>query len=951
MDKASKKKSKGAESGPRCSGPSQSVDVGRFLQKPLIHILLIAVLGLLAYSNTFHSPFMWDEKREIIENPVIKDLGNFLSNTKGYDYNPRRFIGYLTFALNYHFGRLNVTGYHAVNLVIHITNALLVYFLVVLTFRTPSMRQSTDPSPPAPVLLALVTALLFVAHPLQTQAVTYVVQRFASLATLCYLLSLVMYIKGRLGLEHPEVSVRKGGFSAPFSAFTFFFLSLAFAVCAMKTKEIAFTLPLVIVLYEVTFFKSSLKKKLLFLLPVLLTLIIVPISILHSDKPLGEILSDVSEKTKVQTDLSRWEYLMTEMRVIVTYLRLIFVPARQNLDYDYPTYHTLFTPPVCLSFVFLLAVFCTALYLLYQTRQKATGKRQWAEGKSEESVFDESPADSAPCPFPVASLYRLIAFGILWFFITLSVESSVIPIVDVIFEHRVYLPSVGLFLAMTAGAFVLANRPGMEKVVIPSLVLVTLVLSGITYARNTVWKDEISLWRDVVLKSSDKARPHNNLGYAYYMKGHLHEAVAEYQIALRLDPDFADAHNNLGSAYYRQGRFNESTVEFEAAVKLNPGDVRAHSNLAAAYGTTGRMDEALREFQAALTLNPDYADAYNNLGSVYFRQGLIDKALKEYQTALKLNPDYADAHSNLGGVYFRQGRLDDALREFQAALTLNADLADAHNNLGSVYFRQGLIDKALGEYQAALALNPDYAEAHNNLGSVYSRQGHPDEALREYQTALALKPDYIEAENNIRRLSQAAQKHSADDADAHNDRGSVYYGQGLIDEALREYQAALKLRPDYVEAHNNLGSVYSKLGQPQLAIKEYQAALKLNPDFADAHNNLGRVYGKGGRLDPALREYQAALRLKPDLADAHDGLGNVYSLKGRLDEAIKEYQTALRLKPDDADAHNNLGTVYYRQGRMDDALREFQTALRLKPNDPGARGNLELLYKNRGKQH
>ncbi len=123
----------------------------------------------------------------------------------------------------------------------------------------------------------------------------------------------------------------------------------------MKTKEIAFTLPIMILLYEFIFFKSTLKRKLVFLVPVLLTLVIVPMSMLHIDKPLGEVLSDLSEKSRLQTDMSRGDYLMTEMRVIVTYIRLIFLPVNQNLDYDYPIYRSFFSPPVFLSFLFLVS--------------------------------------------------------------------------------------------------------------------------------------------------------------------------------------------------------------------------------------------------------------------------------------------------------------------------------------------------------------------------------------------------------------------------------------------------------------------------------------------------------------------------------------------------------------------------------------------------------------------
>jgi protein O-mannosyl-transferase len=183
---------------------SKPLDMRGILRKRLVHIFLIAALGFFAYSNTFYSPFLFDGRSQIIDNPVIQDLKNFISDRKGYDHNPRRFIGYLSFALDYYIGGFDVIGYHIVNLLIHIANALLAYFLVLLTSRTPSMRQSADSSPPASALIALFSALLLVSHPIQTQAITYVIQRFASLATFFYLLSLIMYIKGRLAIEKQD---------------------------------------------------------------------------------------------------------------------------------------------------------------------------------------------------------------------------------------------------------------------------------------------------------------------------------------------------------------------------------------------------------------------------------------------------------------------------------------------------------------------------------------------------------------------------------------------------------------------------------------------------------------------------------------------------------------------------------------------------------------------------
>src|SRR5208283_746966 len=446
------------------------MDIGRFhavAVRTRYQLLLIAVVGLLAYSNTFQTPFQFDDLPNIVDIPLIKNIGNFISSSKGYDFNPRRFAGYLSFAVNYHFGGLSVTGYHIVNLAIHITSAILVYLLVTLTFQTPFMSkeqraENSMPSALRPMrLAALFSALLFVAHPIQTQAVTYIVQRLASLAAMFYLLSLITYIKARLALttEFTEDSLnikrpQEASRNARRFSLCSLWLILSFfsAVLAMKTKETAFTLPVIIILYEFTFFKSTLKKKLLFLTPILFTMLIIPISIMGTNRPLSEIISDLSDRFRLQTDLSRWDYLMTQMRVITTYVRLIFLPVNQRLDYNYPVYHSLFQLPVLLSFIFLASIFGTGIYML----QRAKSIEQIAKTKDQKGLYFT--------PYALCSL-RLIGFGILWFFMTLSVESGIIPIADVIFEHRLYLSSAGAFIAVAASAFIipLRDRSGQTK--------------------------------------------------------------------------------------------------------------------------------------------------------------------------------------------------------------------------------------------------------------------------------------------------------------------------------------------------------------------------------------------------------------------------------------------------------------------------------------------------------
>ena len=239
-----------------------------FFEKTVVHLFLLCAVGLIIYSNTFHVPFQCDEDYLIKNNPIVKDFNYFIEPSKArgldqYGALQTRYVGFLTFALNYKFDGFDVAGYHAVNLSIHILNAFLVYFLVLLTFRTPFLTRSrlTEKAGVA----ALFSALLFISHPVQTEAVTYIFQRLASLVTFFYLLSLTAYVKSRLSSGRTQ---RIG----------FFLLSVFSAIIAMKTKENAFTLPIMIALYEFFFLEDSLRRRIVRFIPLLLTMAIIPLA-------------------------------------------------------------------------------------------------------------------------------------------------------------------------------------------------------------------------------------------------------------------------------------------------------------------------------------------------------------------------------------------------------------------------------------------------------------------------------------------------------------------------------------------------------------------------------------------------------------------------------------------------------------------------------------------------
>jgi tetratricopeptide (TPR) repeat protein len=701
----------------------------------LIALLIIPVVAILIYSNTFHSSFHFDDLIMIVKNRIVQNLWNL------WPPSGTRYIGLLSFALNYQLGGLNVLGYHMVNLAIHIANGLMVLWLVLLTFKTPIMKGRGQTLQQMN-FIALFSALIFISHPIQTQAVTYIVQRFTSLATLFYLLALVMYVKARLLVESPMVQGPKvEKMQRPLASrfLPYYLLSIISTLLAMKTKEISFTLPFVMILYEFSFFNTTPSsptftkmKRLSFLIPFLMALLIIPLSLINIEKPLGDIIGELRETTQETHEIPRISYLLTQSRVIMTYLRLLVLPLNQNLDYDYPIYHSI-TLMVLLSSLFIVLLLSLAAYLFYKSR---SGDRR----------------------------LRLIAFGIFWFFITLSVESSIIPIKDIIVEHRLYLPSVGMVIALSSILWVASTRirARYSPLFYNSLVFIAVVIPlGVgTYYRNFTWADEVTLWEDVVKKSPNKARAHLNLGLIYYGLGQLDQAIQRYTTAVTLQPDYAWAHNNLGTTYATQGRLDEAMKELNIALSLEPNLAEAHNNLGNIYYRQQRLDEAMKEVSLALNLKPDFPEAHNNLGNIYLQQKRLDLAAQEYIAALSLNPGYAEAHNNLGTVYANQGRLDEAMKEVTLALNLKANFPEAHNNLGNIFYRQRRLDEAVREYMAAVRLSPDSVIAHYNLANAFKLKGLTSEARRQYEIALALQPNFTPAQQAIESLEASLQPSS-----------------------------------------------------------------------------------------------------------------------------------------------------------------------------------------------
>ena len=366
----------------------------------LIAVSLIAILTLIVYSNTFHASFHFDDTPQIVENYQIRNLDNLLDILKG-----QRGLAMATFAINYAIGGLNVMGYHIVNLTIHIMNGIMVYFLVFITLH--GVLGTDLKSVPKAKRIAIYTALLFAVRPIQTQAVTYIVQRMEILASMFMLIALLLFIKA---VKTSMITMR---------VFLYGIIAVSY-ILGFYSKEIAITLPALVFIYDYCFLAEGDFKKIMARMP--LYFVLLAMLAFFTTRTLTGLQETPGESASagfgVQSITSN-EYLFTQFNVLWTYLRLLILPINQNLDYDYPVAKSIFEFPTFLSFVGILLILVSAFYLLtpYASRFTHYG--------------------------------RLIAFFILWFFVILSPTSSFIPIIDVIFEHRLYLASVGFFVLLS----------------------------------------------------------------------------------------------------------------------------------------------------------------------------------------------------------------------------------------------------------------------------------------------------------------------------------------------------------------------------------------------------------------------------------------------------------------------------------------------------------------------
>ncbi len=724
----------------------------------LLAAALVAAV-FLAYGNSLTAPLIFDDFGAITVNPSIRQFSTALHPPADGGTTTGRPLLNLTFALNYAISGEQVWSYHALNTLIHAAAALVLFGLAWRILNTPGLAGRL-----APVAgpLAFVLALLWALHPLQTESVTCIAQRTESLCGLLYLA--VLYCLAR-------------GAAAP-SAWPWLALSAFASLAGMATKEVMVTAPLLALLYDRTFlagsFAAAWRQRRGYYVALAATWLLLAWLVLGAGGTRGV-------SAGLGLGISSWDYLLTQSRALVLYLKLSAWPHPLVADYG---------------------------------SEVVAG---WTE------VWWQGPLVLALLAGTGWALWRRPVLGFLgaWFFLILAPSSSVLPLVSqTIAEHRMYLPLAAV-LALVAGA---AARRLAPRTFLAAGLGLALAAGLATWQRNNLYLDEQALWEDVLAHYPANGRAHNNLGRVHYERGRYAEAVTSYREAIRLTPTNPYAHYNLGLALMKSDHVAEAEAPFIEAARLMPSLLNAYLNLGIVQTKLGRAQEALPHFAEAVRSGERQAEIHFQWGVALAQLGRWPEAIVHYAECLRHNPGYAEAQSNWGTALMAMKSIPEAIGHFEAALRIRPDLPEVHFNLGQACTAAGRPADAIRHYREAIRLNPAHATAQLNLGIALAQQGKLPEAITHLQEAARLSPGSPEAQTNLGVAFGLAERPA---------------------DALAAFHAALRLRPGVAQAQYNVGQALLEAGRWTEARPYFEEALRLQPDFAPAREMLRRLQESG----------------------------------------------------------------------------------------------------------
>lgn len=602
--------------------------------KAVFILIVIIFAGCFSYFSSLLNPFIWDDIALIVENIHIRDIGYiprlFLEGSyyQGIIGNFYRPVLTASFSLDYHFWGFEALGYHLTNTFFHLCNSLLIYYLVWLLVRRRTV--------------AFLTAVLFVAHPVHTEAVTYISGRGDPLTAFFSLLSIIYFIR----------YFRSDGLTRRL----FYSASLLFFSLAVFTKESALILPLFIGLYLLCFEKRKIGPR---DIPAYIPFFIIPVFYLFMR---NIALSGIKSINLSSEPIPFWYRLLTAPSVITEYVKMLLYPVNlhmERMDFAFDFISSLFDPRFITSSVFLAAAVISAFLLRRSS--------------------------------------RALFFGVMWFLVGLLPFLNLVPINAFVAEHWLYFPSIGFFLVASIAFRRLLDFKSIRLSVKTFLAVAIILLTALTIKQNYVWRDPLYFYNYTLRYSPASARLHTNLGIEYFNRGLFEKSEREYKEALRIEPFGKNTiyhYLNLAALYYWWGREDDAFRLYLKAIETDPTVPVPYANMGDIYYMKKNYRNAIASYEKAVALLPSNATYWNRLGNSYLEEKMFDRAEDAYKKALAIYPYLLEARINLGGVYAKKGDLVAALNEYKIALEMAPDLPEIYLRVSGVCAKMGAPEQA-----------------------------------------------------------------------------------------------------------------------------------------------------------------------------------------------------------------------------------------------------------------
>ncbi len=659
-------------------------------RRNLFAATFLFIIIFLVYSNTLDATWHFDDEPNITANSNIHmselswaALKKSFFSLKEHPTSLYRPVSCASFALNYYFGGLDVTGYHLVNIGIHFLSA---FFLFLFTFHTLNLPRFNGKYRSSAYFIALLSSVLWAVNPVQTQAVTYIVQRMASMAGMFYIWSMYHYLKARLSGAGKWRNLH------------YILCALTFAM-AFGSKQNAIMVPIAIALYELIVFQGNLNTNLGKKLKQfsLVGLIVLSAGLLFQYLYLSSELNFIRSYEERPFNIA--QRLLTEPRVLLFYLSLLFYPVsgRLNISHWTEISTSLFSPPTTIISIVLIALLLIAALRL-------------------------------------AGKYPLLSFSIIFFFLNHLVESTVFAL-ELLYEHRNYIPSMFLFLPPAAGfhfALEQYRRNRAMGVVLSSFAILLIMLLGVSTAiRNDAWSNERTIWSDALSKAPNLHRNYHNLAQFYHLSNFPAAALPLYMKALEQP------------AYHRK---TEKGITYY--------------NLGKAYGDLGNHKEAEIYYKKAIEIAPTYSPAYNNLATTLFHLGKVDSARDYLKAALQLSPNAPEGHLNLGLYYLKDNAPAKALSHLRVAEKSGYNHPQQHLYLAIALKQLGQFGMASKYLNRVLSITDNDLRAYLHLADTYLMAGHEDKAEAELLNFINKIKDKSVLREFIEQLTGNDKEHS-----------------------------------------------------------------------------------------------------------------------------------------------------------------------------------------------